>query len=187
MAQKKIVGFGTKEDDYTRKMLDKIRSIEESSRKGKQSLNEDQDKYYNNVNDNNENEAADGIAITDDPVFGQNTLTNQIQQFRTSVESGAQFSKPDSSKVSESPLIYMPNENNLIFSGVIPCLNNLKFQFKLRTNTGDGCFLTTNGLVLNDKNLEILNKLYGFYENWKEQWNMESSTLEQMANHIKES
>ena len=160
MAQKKVVGFSTKEDDYTRKMLDKIRSIEESSRKDKQSLNEGQDNYYNKVNDNNE--AADGIAITDDPVFGQNTLTNQIQQFRTSVESGAQFSKPDNSKVSESPLIYMPNENNLIFSGVIPCLNNLKFQFKLRTNTGDGCFLTTNGLVLNDKNLEILNKLYGF-------------------------
>jgi hypothetical protein len=66
-------------------------------------------------------------------------------------------------------------------------LNNLKFQFKLRTNTGDGCFLTTNGLLLNDKNLEILNKLYGFYQNWKEQWNMESSTLEQMAIHIKES
>lgn len=163
--------------DYTRDILDKIRKIEETSIKTKQSLNEDIEQRT----------ASDGIAITDDPVFGQNTLTNQIQQFRTSVESGAQFSKPDSAKVSESPLIYMPNENNLIFSGVIPCLNNLKFQFKLRTNTGDGCFLTTNGLVLNDKNLEILNKLYGFYENWKEQWNMESSTLEQMANHIKES
>jgi len=165
------------EEDYTRKILENIRRIEENSAKNKQMLNEEAEQKT----------ASDGIAITDDPVFGQNTLTNQIQQFRTSVESGAQFSKPDSAKVSESPLIYMPNENNLIFSGVIPCLNNLKFQFKLRTNTGDGCFLTTNGLVLNDKNLEILNKLYGFYENWKEQWNMESSTLEQMANHIKES
>ena len=163
--------------DYTRDMLDKIRKIEESSKNNKSILTEEVEKQM----------ASDGIAITDDPIFGQNTLTNQIQQFRTSVESGAQFSKPDNNNVSESPLIYMPNENNLIFSGVIPCLNNLKFQFKLRTNTGDGCFLTTNGLVLNDKNLEILNKLYGFYENWKEQWNMESSTLEQMAIHLKES
>ena len=178
MAEKKIVGFQAKEEDFTRKMLDKIRSLEESTKQNKQSLNEEVEKG---------DVAADGIAITDDPIFGQNSLTNQIQQFRTSVESGAQFSKPDNGNVSESPLIYMPNENNLIFSGVIPCLNNLKFQFKLRTNTGDGCFLTTNGLVLNDKNLEILNKLYGFYQNWKEQWNMESSTLEQMANHIKES
>lgn len=163
--------------DYTRDMLDKIRKIEESSIRSKSFLKEENERQT----------AVDGIAITDDPMFGQNTLTNQIQQFRTSVESGAQFSKPDVNNVSESPLIYMPNENNLIFSGVIPCLNNLKFQFKLRTNTGDGCFLTTNGLLLNDKNLEILNKLYGFYQNWKEQWNMESSTLEQMANHIRES
>ena len=165
----------TENIDYTRDMLDKIRKIEESSIRSKSLLKEENEKQA----------AADGIAITDDPMFGQNTLTNQIQQFRTSVESGAQFSKPDVNNVSESPLIYMPNENNLIFSGVIPCLNNLKFQLKLRTNTGDGCFLTTNGLLLNDKNLEILNKLYGFYQNWKEQWNMESSTLEQMANHIK--
>lgn len=169
----------TENIDYTRDMLDKIRKIEESSIAKKNLLKEEDEK--------NIKPAADGIAITDDPMFGQNTLTNQIQQFRISVESGAQFSKPDVNNVSESPLIYMPNENNLIFSGVIPCLNNLKFQFKLRTNTGDGCFLTTNGLLLNDKNLEILNKLYGFYQNWKEQWNMESSTLEQMANHIKES
>ncbi len=167
----------TENIDYTRDMLDKIRKIEESSIRSKSLLKEENEKQT----------ASDGIAITDDPMFGQNTLTNQIQQFRTSVESGAQFSKPDVNNVSESPLIYMPNENNLIFSGVIPCLNNLKFQFKLRTNTGDGCFLTTNGLLLNDKNLEILNKLYGFYQNWKEQWNMESSTLEQMANHIRES
>lgn len=165
----------TENIDYTRDMLDKIRKIEESSINSKSIINEEIESKT----------AADGIAITDDPMFGQNTLSNQIQQFRVSVESGAQFSKPDTGNVSESPLIYMPNENNLIFSGVIPCLNNLKFQFKLRTNTGDGCFLTTNGLLLNDKNLEILNKLYGFYQNWKEQWNMESSTLEQMANHIK--
>lgn len=167
----------TENIDYTRDMLDKIRKIEESSIHSKSLLKEENEKQ----------QAVDGIAITDDPMFGQNTLTNQIQQFRVSVESGAQFSKPDPNNVSESPLIFMPNENNLIFSGVIPCLNNLKFQFKLRTNTGDGCFLTTNGLLLNDKNLEILNKLYGFYQNWKEQWNMESSTLEQMAIHIKES
>lgn len=171
------MGKKTENIDYTRDILEKIRKIEEESIHNKSLLNEENEKK----------EAADGIAITDDPMFGQNTLTNQIQQFRTSVESGAQFSKPDANNVSESPLIFMPNENNLIFSGVIPCLNNLKFQFKLRTNTGDGCFLTTNGLLLNDKNLEILNKLYGFYQNWKEQWNMESSTLEQMANHIKNS
>jgi len=169
-----------KEEDYTRNILNRIRSLEESVKQGKSLLTEDEDKKKK------ETEISMGIAITDDPIFGQNTLTNQINQFRTSVDSGAQFSKPNNADISESPLIFMPNENNLIFSGVIPSLNNLKFQFKLRTNTGDGCFLSTEGLILNEKNLSILNKLYGFYENWKEQWNMEASTLEQMANHIRE-
>jgi hypothetical protein len=35
--------------------------------------------------------------------------------------------------------------------------------------------------------LQILNKLYGFYENWKEQWQMEASDLEKLAAHMKES
>ena len=166
------------EDEVTRDILNTIRRMNESA----ESTNEKR-----LLNEAEENAKTNAIAITDIPVFGQNVLTNQIQSFRSSVEGGAQFSKPDEEDVASSPLIYLPDDGNLVFSGVIPCLNNLKFQFKLRTNTGDGCFLTTNGLVLNDKNLEILNKLYGFYQNWKEQWNMESSTLEQMANHIKES
>ena len=169
-----------REEDYTRNIINRIRNIEESVKQEKSLLNEEDDK------DGKRKEISSGIAITDDPVFGQNTLTNQIKQFRTSVDSGAQFTKPNSDDVSESPLIFMPTENNLVFSGVIPSLNNLKFQFKLRTNTGDGCFLSTEGLILNEKNLAVLNKLYGFYENWKEQWNMEASTLEQMAAHIRE-
>ena len=39
------------------------------------------------------------IAITDEPKFGQNVLTSQIQQFRSSVESGAQFAKVNLDKI----------------------------------------------------------------------------------------
>ena len=122
----------TENIDYTRDMLDKIRKIEESSIHNKSLLKEENEKQ----------QAVDGIAITDDPMFGQNTLTNQIQQFRVSVESGAQFSKPDPNNVSESPLIFMPNENNLIFSGVIPCLNNLKFQFTRTWKSLTSCMVS---------------------------------------------
>lgn len=162
--------------DYTRDILNKIRNIQENATSEKTLLKE-------------ENEGkSDAIAITDDPRFGQSVLTSQIEQFRTSVDSGAQFSKP-SEKVSESPLIYLPSENNLIFSGTIPRLNNLKFQFKLRTNTGEGCFLwtsnnTEDGLILSDENMRTLSKLQGFYKNWKEQWNSESADLEKLKNLI---
>lgn len=131
-----------------------------------------------------DNSKLDAIAITDDPKFGQNVLTNQIQEFRTTVESGAQFTKPDNGDVSTAPLIYIPSKSNLVFSGIIPRLNNLKFQFVLKTETGNGCFVWADKLILNKENIKIINKLFGFYENWVEQWNMEASTLEKMANHI---
>ena len=126
---------------------------------------------------------SDAIAITDDPRFGQNVLSNQIAQFRSIVESGAQFAKVDGNNVSECPLIYMPSTGNLVFSGVIPCLNNMKFQFVLKTNTGNGCFCWADGLILNRENLQILQKLYAYWQNWRESWNEESGDLERMAQH----
>lgn len=80
----------------------------------------------------------------------------------------------------------MPKNGNLIFSGVIPCLNNMKFQFVLKTNTGNGCFIWADGLILNKDNMQILNKLFGFYQNWRESWISASSDLEAMANHLKD-
>ena len=162
------------QDDVTRDILGKIRVIQENASNSAtiKLLNEEVEK------------SNDAIAITDEPKFGQNALTNQIQQFRSSVESGAQFAKVDNSNVSECPLIYMPSTGNLVFSGVIPCLNNLKWQFVLKTSTGNGCFVWADGLILNKDNMQILNKLFGFYQNWREQWNSESADLERMVQNI---
>ena len=158
--------------DYTRNILDKIRNLQENVLDSKNILTEDTVKK------------GDSIAITDEPKFGQNVLTTQIQQFRSSVESGAQFSKVNPETVSECPLIYMPGTGNLVFSGTIPCLNNLKWQFVLKTSTGNGCFLWADGLILNKDNMQILNKLYGFYLNWREDWQMESADLERMVQNM---
>ena len=164
------------DEEITRDMLNTIRRINEGAelQPQKRLLKED------------ENKATKAIAITDDPRFGQNVLTTQIQAFRTSVEGGAQFSKPEDEDVASSPLIYLPKDGNLIFSGVIPCLNNLKFQFVLKTSTGNGCFTWCDGLILTKENMQILNKLYGYYLNWRDSWVMESSDLEALANNFKE-
>ena len=164
------------DEEITRDMLNIIRGINESVERKpqKQILREEDEK------------GGKAIAITDDPRFGQNVLTNQIQAFRTSVEGGAQFSKPEEEDVASSPLIYLPKDGNLIFSGVIPCLNNLKFQFVLKTSTGNGCFTWCDGLILTKENLQIINKLYGYYLNWRDSWVMESSDLEALANNFNE-
>lgn len=159
------------DDEVTRDILNTIRRINEAPEKKVRILTEEKSENKPNA-----------IAITDDPRFGQNVLTNQIQSFRSSVEGGAQFSKPSEEDVASSPLIYLPADGNLVFSGVIPCLNNMKWQFVLKTSTGNGCFTWSDGLILTKENMAILNKLYGFYLNWKEQWQMSSGDLEALAN-----
>ena len=69
------------QDDVTRDILGKIRVIQENASNSAtiKLLNEEVEK------------SNDAIAITDEPKFGQNALTNQIQQFRSSVESGKAY------------------------------------------------------------------------------------------------
>lgn len=128
-----------------------------------------------------ESSQPDAIAITNDPKFGQEVLKNQIDEFRSTVDGGAQFAKENSSSPSESPLVYMPSSGNLVFSGTIPSLNNLKWQFSLKDSDGAGLFIWSEGLRLNKENLQTLNKLHGHYLNWKNQWEQSGSMLENLG------
>lgn len=136
-------------------------------------------------NEDRDTKKTDAIAITDDPKFGTRVLSSQIESFRMQVESGAQFNEANPDEVGDSPLIFMPETKNMVFSGTIPALNNLKWQFVLKTSTGNGCFIWADGLIVNKDNLQTLNKLQGYYLNWREQWNQEAADLDRMVQNIK--
>lgn len=129
-----------------------------------------------------ESETQDAIAITNDAKFGQEVLKNQINEFKSTVDGGAQFATENEKSPSNSPLVYIPSSGNLIFSGTIPSLNNLKWQFSLKDSDGTGLFIWSEGLRLNKENLQTLNKLHGHYLNWKNQWEQSSSMLENLNN-----
>lgn len=113
----------------------------------------------------------ESIAITNEPRFGNNVLKMQEDSLQNAVSSGVKFP-------GDSPLVYFPEDGNLVFSGEIPSMN-LKFQYS--KNSSEGCpFVWLQGSPLNPENLKILNKLYGYYMNWKEQWEKESGTLENL-------
>lgn len=164
--RKKIIN----EDVMTRNILNKLRERRDSeSTQGKL------------LKENNE-PVQDAIAITNDPKFGQEVLKNQIDEFRATVDGGAQFSKENSDSPSESPLVYMPGNGNLVFSGTIPSLNNLKWQFSLKDSDGTGLFIwSEEGLRLNKENITKLNKLHGHYQNWKAQWEQSGGMLENLG------
>lgn len=127
-----------------------------------------------------ENVSQDAIAITNDVKFGQEVLKNQINEFRSTVDGGTQFATENEKNPTNSPLVYIPSSGNLIFSGTIPSLNNLKWQFSLKDSDGTGLFIWSEGLRLNKENLQKLNKLYGHYLNWKNQWEQSGSMLDNL-------
>ncbi len=175
--------MNTREDDVTRDMLARIRAIRtKNAGTGWGIIKEEKESDKNE----GEKKKIDAIAITDDPKFGQNVLSSQIDTFRTQVESGAQFNEANPDKVSDSPLIFMPETKNMVFSGTIPALNNLKFQYVLETNTGNGCFVWADGLIINKDNIQTLYKLFGFYENWRDQWRTEAADLDRMIQNLKD-
>lgn len=173
--------MNTREDDITRDMLSKIRVIRsKGAGTGYGIIKEEKE------GEKKEEKSVDAIAITDDPRFGTNVLSSQIESFRLQVESGARFSDANPDNPSDSPLIFMPETKNMVFSGTIPALNNLKFQFVLETSNGNGCFIWADGLIINKDNLQVLNKLHGYYLNWKDQWRAEAADLDRMVRNIKE-
>lgn len=129
-----------------------------------------------------ESESNNNIPITNDPKFGQEVLKNQISEFRTTVDGGTQFDNENST--SESPLVYMPSNGDLIFSGTIPSLNQLKWQFRLKDSDGVGLFIWSDALRLNKENIQKLNKLFGYYQNWKAQWEQSIGSLENITKNI---
>lgn len=127
----------------------------------------------------NKNNKKDYIAITNDIKFGDNVLQTQIDSFKTSVNPGAKFSSENSNSPENNPLVYLPETGNLVFSGTIPNLNNLKFQFSLMDVTSSP-YVWCEGLPLTDEVVTTLNKLKGFYLNWKEQWLLREDLLQKL-------
>lgn len=156
---------GDKHYDETKEMLSIVREKKNSTLK-RFRLNESDKK-------------KDVIAITNDPKFGQNVLQNQIDSFKQAVNGSARFSKPDDEHPENSPLTFFPKTGNVIFSGSIPALNNLKFQFVLNS-TDAAPYIFADALTLSENTIMTLNRLFGYYNNWREEWWSASDLLEKL-------
>lgn len=173
-----------KDKDYieTSNMLESIRRMQKSVHERSTGLLREEKEDKNN--DNKENE--DAIAITNDPKFGQEVLKSQQDDFRSVVDGGAEFADEDEKNPESSPLIYIPSNGNLVFSGTIPSLNNLKWQFSLKDSDGLGLFIWADGFRLTKENMEILNKLQGHYLNWKDYWQKQGKVLDMIGKKYKD-
>lgn len=116
------------------------------------------------------------IAITNDPKFGTNVLQSQIESFRSGVHYGARFADENSENAEDNPLVYYPNTKNIVFSGSIPSMGNLKFQISLN-DSSEAPYIFVDGLALTDSVLDTLRKLAGFTKNFREEWSAAGDML----------
>jgi hypothetical protein len=126
----------------------------------------------------------DIIPITDEPRFGQNVLTNQIENFRKTVNGGAKFASSDKEDPESTPLVFYPKSGNLVFSGSIPNISGLKFQFSLNDVTG-APYIFVDGLALTDDVMNILQKMSGYYKNWRDEWSASTDLLDKLKKENK--
>lgn len=155
-----------KEYEQSQLMIEAVKKSME--RKNRRILNEDS-------NDSKE----DAIAITNSARFGNNVLQNQIENFRKTVSGGAKFGDENEEDPESNPLVYYPKSGNLVFSGSIPNLSGLKFQFSLNDVT-NAPYIFVDGLALTEDVITTLNKLSGFYKNWREEFEAATDLLDKL-------
>ena len=160
---------GSTQYEYMRNMMDMSRRLFEAKQRPsikKFMLTEEEQK-------------RDAIAITNDARFGQSVLQGQIDSFKQTVNAGAKFAKENADEPENNPLVYYPKTGNLVFSGSIPQLNNLKFQFSLNDTTGSP-YSFVDGLCLSEDAIKTLAKLRGFFLNWRDEWENSGDLLDKL-------
>lgn len=157
----------SKEYEQTQLMIEAVR--ESAAKKTRRVLKEEK----------GEEGKEDAIAITNSARFGTNVLQNQIDNFKKTVNGGAKFGDENEAEPESNPLVYYPKSGNLVFSGSIPNLSGLKFQFSLNDVT-NAPYIFVDGLALTDDVITTLNKISGFYKNWRDEFLAASDLLDKL-------
>jgi hypothetical protein len=119
--------------------------------------------YLREAKENIEKEAAEDINMDAVPYSAQDTLmTNVLASCKQ--EFGADFNGI------KNPMLYYPNDGDITLSGVIPEMNDAKFQFRYKVGDGAGCYLWSNPyLPISDKTIQTIQKVNGVCKNWRDE------------------
>ena len=108
----------------------------------------------------NKNKEDNNDAI---PYSAQDTLmTNVLAAAKQ--EFGADFNQI------KDPMLYYPSDGDITLSGVIPEMNDAKFQFRYKVGDGAGCYVWSNPYMpISDKTIQTLSKVNGVCKNWRDE------------------
>lgn len=145
-----------KEKDYTI-ISESIRAMRDIQRLGAMNILNESESNGEDSSDDKKKESKDAVPYTNQDEM----LKNSLQPCRT--QFGADFSKL------KNPMLYYPEDGDITLSGIIPSLNNAKFQYRYLEPSGNGCFLWLDSIQLTEDTINRINKIYGVYKNWRQQ------------------
>lgn len=106
----------------------------------------------------NNDENNDAIPYSAQDTLMTNTLAAAKQEF------GADFNQI------KNPMLYYPSDGDITLSGVIPEMNDAKFQFRYKVGDGAGCYIWSNPYMpISDKTIQTLSKVNGVCKNWRDE------------------
>ena len=105
-----------------------------------------------------EQQGSDTVPYTSQDTLMTNTLESAKQEF------GADFNKI------KNPMLYYPKDGDITLSGIIPEMNDARFQFRYKVGDGAGCYVWSNPyLPISDKTIQLLSKVNGVCKNWRDE------------------
>lgn len=126
-----------------------------------QLLREAEDNYNKEPKDTQENdndEQQDAVPYSAQDTLMTNVLASAKQEF------GADFNSI------KNPMLYYPKDGDITLSGVIPEMNDAKFQFRYKVGDGAGCYVWSNPYMpISDKTIQTLQKVNGVCKNWRDE------------------
>ena len=145
--------MNTKEKEYA-SISNTVKAMRDIQRLGAMQILNESEEAKNN--DKEEQELKEAVPYSQQDELYKNSLQPCRTQF------GADFSKL------KNPMLYYP-DGDITLSGVIPSLNNAKFQYRFLEPSGNGCFLWLDSIQLTDDTINRISKIYGVYKNWRQQ------------------
>ena len=117
-------------------------------------LREAEDKQF----DNSQNDNEDAVPYSAQDTLMTNILASAKQEF------GADFNQI------KNPMLYYPKDGDITLSGIIPEMNDAKFQFRYKVGDGAGCYVWSNPYMpISDKTIQTLSKVNGVCKNWRDE------------------
>lgn len=188
----------TMSNDFTKKMLSKIReSVDKTKTYKVKPLNEESKPIvrenmlteWNRMADNADlkkkvitedvDVESSDVEVPKGKKFPINKSTPQFGDVREMQESDLVKTIGERVELGDDALVYYLDADDLVLTGKIKALN-VAFQFRYNDPSGDGCYIWTNALQMTDKNSKTISKIKDAFDIWSQKIDEDGDLMEKL-------